>query len=80
MKLSMPMEENSMDCESLNKDEFFFELGDFSFEADGSIQIAYSSPDITAPIYLYQVDFLIFFRIHVFAIYSIGNRKGVFTV
>ena len=41
--------------EAPNKDQIFFELADFSYESDGSINVAYTNTDPRSPIYIYKV-------------------------
>lgn len=37
-------------------DELEFEFGDFCFETDGSINVAFTNSNITSPIYLIKVN------------------------
>ena len=55
MKLSES--QNTMDLDAKNKDEITYEIGDFFFEADGSLVVAYTNYNISTPIYIYKVLF-----------------------
>lgn len=54
MKLSES--QASTDLETKNKEELTYEIGDFFFEADGSLIVAYTNYDINTPIYIYKVN------------------------
>lgn len=56
MKLSVGEIDNGMDCGQGNGSEIFYELGDFSYESDGSINVAYTNTDIVSPICIYKVN------------------------
>jgi hypothetical protein len=52
---SISPQSDNMDFEQQNNDEVFFELGDFAYEADGSILVAYTDNDIASNVYIYKV-------------------------
>ena len=39
----------------LGEQQVSFDLADFSFETDGSINVAFTNYDIASPIYIYKV-------------------------
>ncbi len=55
IKISSSSNENSMDYESANLEEVYFDLGDFSFDSNGNLIVAYTNLSLTSPIYIYQV-------------------------
>ena len=56
--------ENMMDFDSVDRNEtteqdneiILFDLGDFTYETDGSLTVAYTNCDATSSIYLYKVS------------------------
>jgi len=58
MKLSLrqPMENEMMeDNANVEQENVSFDLADFSFETDGSINVIFTNFDIATPVYLYKV-------------------------
>jgi hypothetical protein len=48
------MENNNGDFD--DEENFCFDLGDFSFEADGSINVVFTNFDINSPVFIYKVN------------------------
>ena len=39
----------------LNEQQVSFDLADFSFETDGSVNVAFTNYDLASPVYIYKV-------------------------
>lgn len=46
---------NAMEVEQQAKEEVFFELGDFAYESDGSVLVAYTNKDMASSVQIYKV-------------------------
>jgi hypothetical protein len=42
----------------LIEDSVYFDLGDFSFESDGSINVILTNYDLNSPIFIYKVSYV----------------------
>ena len=47
---------NEMNEMDLNDENVCFDLGDFSFETDGSINVVFTNYDINSPVFIYKVS------------------------
>jgi hypothetical protein len=58
MKLSLrPSIDNEMMEDNTEQENISFDLADFSFETDGSINVIFTNFDIATPVYLYKVSY-----------------------
>ena len=56
MKLTIrPSIDNDMMEDNAEQEKISFDLADFSFETDGSINVIFTNFDIATPVYLYKV-------------------------
>lgn len=56
MKLTLrPSIDNEMMEDNAEQENISFDLADFSFETDGSINVIFTNFDIATPVYLYKV-------------------------
>lgn len=56
MKLQQNLIGNTMDCgNQANAEDISFNFGDFSYEFDGSINVAFTNADLSSPIYIFRV-------------------------
>lgn len=46
---------NLMEIEQQAKEEVSFELGDFAYESDGSVLVAYTNKDMASSVHIYKV-------------------------
>ena len=59
MKLSKntPTKDDQMDCDqNATNNDSFYDLGDFTYQPDGSLTIAFTTTDPQSPIHIYKVS------------------------
>lgn len=57
MDLQKFLHETNEPNSELGENNVCFEIGDFSFETDGSINVIYTNHELNSPIYIFKVNY-----------------------